>query len=125
MIFAIVGFVIIMVASVQYLLTIANETVPESPAPLAISELVGLAFGVVGIVVEPSGLTIGLFAMAAPMAGLLLYFLSIRKLPDGELIASVDAPMPALVATDHQGKPFDLNDLRGHRVLFKFFRGSW
>jgi hypothetical protein len=125
MVFAIVGFTIIMVASVQYLLTIAKETVPESVAPLAISELVGLAFGVVGMALEPSVLTIGLFVMGGSMAGLLLYFLSIRMLPDGDLIANVDAPMPPLVATDHAGQPFDLNDLRGKRVMFKFFRGSW
>ena len=61
----------------------------------------------------------------AGTAGLMLSLLGLRRLPDGALIARVGAPMPPASALDERGRPFELASLRGQRVLFKFFRGSW
>ena len=38
---------------------------------------------------------------------------------------AVGEPLPAIVALDHTGMPFDVEHLRGHPVLIKLFRGHW
>ncbi len=109
----------------HYFLTINREDVPEDIRPHAWVLAVGVVLSLVAIILNPGGMEWTLGVMSISFGGLLLYLLSLRRLPDGALIARVGEPMPELAAVDHAGNPFDLGDLKGKRVLFKFFRGSW
>lgn len=119
------GTTIALVAAVRYLNTIATEQVPESTSGYSAAFALGTGLAFAGAVLNP-GITAALIAaVGMSTGGLMLYLLSIRKLPDGELVASVGNPMPPVQALDETGAPFDLTSLAGKRVMLKFFRGSW
>ncbi len=122
---ALLGFGLVMGVTFQYFTTIAKETVPEDVRVYEVLFAVSGALAVAAVVVEPAAGPIILGALTVPLAGFLVWLLAQRRTPDGALIARVGEPMPPLRALDHEGRPVDLADLRGRRVLFKFFRGSW
>ena len=125
MILASIGSVVAVVAAAHYLNTIATEQVPESVAPHSAAFALGAGLSLAGAVLSPGILSALIAAVGLSTGGLMLYLMRIRKLPDGELIAKVGAPMPPVQALDEHGAPFDLSSLKGKRILFKFFRGSW
>lgn len=122
---ALAGLIIVNAAIGWYFLTINKEKVPGPVGPFAAVVAYGLALSVAGLVLQFGIATVLMAAWNLMIGGLILYLLSIRKLPDGELIVSVGDAMPPLTALDANGAPFDLASLRGKRVLFKFFRGHW
>ncbi len=112
-------------AIVWYFVVINKEKVPVSVGPFAAALLLGMATSLVGVGLSP-GLTTALPAgVGVALGGFILWLLTQRRLPDGELVVGVGDPMPALVATDDTGADFDLASLKGRRVMLKFFRGSW
>ena len=68
---------------------------------------------------------IGFGGMAVFFAVFLLWLLGQRRTPDGELIAKIGEVLPELAAPNQSGDMVSLNDLRGRRVLLKFYRGHW
>jgi len=122
---SIVGMVLTYSAIGWYLHTIVGERAPVEVGPFRAVLLLGIGVSAVGAWLGPTLTTIALLAATAGMGTFILWLLTYRELPDGELIAAVGAPMPPMVAMDHTGSEFDLADLVGQRVLFKFFRGSW
>lgn len=125
LILAVTGLVVVNVAMTHYFMTIARETVPEDVRPHAAVLALGAVISVAAIGLSPSATTIALGVPSVAFAALLLWLLGQRRLPDGALIARVGEPMPELEAPDHDGKPVRLSDLKGQRVMFKFFRGFW
>ena len=124
-IIALTGFLLTQGVITWYFAIIHREKVPVSVGPFAGAILAGMSLTAVAVAMEPGILTGILFGVNALMGGGILWLLTQRKLPDGELIAAVGQPMPFLSAPDDTGAAFDLTDLKGKRVMVKFFRGSW
>lgn len=122
---AALGLLLVLGSTVWYFLTINAEKVPVGVAPFVAVLVAGLVAGAAGIALDPGLPTIGLFTLTGGTGALILYLLSIRKLPDGALTARVGQPMPAFEAIDGHGQPFDLQSMKGRRLMVKFFRGSW
>lgn len=108
-----------------YFAIIHRETVPESVSAFAGTIMAGIALGGIALDLDPGLPTGVLFGLSAALGGFILFLLTQRHVPDGELVVDVGDPLPALVATDHTGAPFDLASLKQRRVMLKFFRGSW
>ena len=122
---ALSGFLIVAGAAIHYFLTIDKETVPEDVRPHTVLWGVGAAISILGALLAPSLVTIVLAVVAAVTGGFLIWLVGQRRVPDGELIVDVGDALPELVAPNQDGEIINLADLRGQRVLLKFFRGSW
>jgi hypothetical protein len=122
---ALLGVLLVMGSTTWYFLTINKEKVPRSVAPYGGVLVVGGLAGVASLVLDPGVATGALFTLSGGMGVGLLYLLSLRTLPDGALTAQVGRPMPAFEAIDGQGQPFDLQSMKGRRLMVKVFRGSW
>ena len=122
---ALLGFALVNVAMVHYFVTIANENVPESIGPHGSAFAVGGVLGVGGMLLAPGAATFGFGGMAVFFAVFLLWLLGQRRTPDGELIAKIGEVLPELAAPNQNGDMVSLDDLRGRRVLLKFYRGHW
>ena len=125
LILAVTGFVLVNVAMTHYFMTIAKETVPESVRPHAVVLVLGAAISVAAVGISATGTTIALGVLSVAFAVFLLWLFGQRRLPDGTLIARVGEAMPELEALDQDGNLVRLRDLKGGRVMFKFFRGFW
>lgn len=119
------GSVIATAATIQYLATIGKERVPVSLVAHSLVLLLAAGVAVVGAALDPSGGSVALGTLTVLVSASMLYIFSLAPLPDGQLIATVGQPLPALVAPDQDGAPFDVASLKGGRVMVKFFRGSW
>ncbi len=122
---AVIGLVVVNVAMTHYFMTIAKEAVPEDVRAHGAVLVMGAAISVTAIGLSPSAATIVLGVSSVAFATLLLWLFGQRRLPDGALITRVGQPMPELEAPDQDGKLVRLSDLKGRRVMFKFFRGFW
>jgi len=122
---AIAGFLITQGVITWYFVVINKEKVPVEVGPFRAVMALGMLLSSVGLWLAPGALIGALFGINVGMGVGIFWLLTQRKLPDGHLIASLGQPMPALSAPDDTGAPFDLSDLKGKRVMVKFFRGSW
>ncbi|TFH22086.1 MAG: hypothetical protein E4H03_09205 [Myxococcales bacterium] len=122
---AVPGLVVVLAAAAHYFATIPKETVPKDVRPHSVVLILGAAMGVAGIVVSATTTTIALGATSVVSAASLLWLFAQRHLPDAELVVAVGDPMPTLEARDQDGRLVRLDDFKGRRVLFKFFRGFW
>lgn len=125
MIVAIVGFVLVNAAMTHYFMTIAKEAVPDDVRPHAAVLVLGATISAAAIGLSPNAATIALGVPSMGFAAFLLWLFGQRRVPDGTLIARLGEPMPELEAADQDGKLVRLSDLKGRRVMFKFFRGFW
>ncbi|MFT4627173.1 MAG: hypothetical protein ACI8PZ_005854 [Myxococcota bacterium] len=125
MAFAILGTLLTQGVIVWYLAVINAEKVPVAVGPIAAAILAGLTLTVAAMALEPSAAIGTLLSLDLAVGGLILWLLTLRKMPAGQLTAVVGQPMPELATTDHTGAPFDLANLKRQRVMVKFFRGSW
>ncbi len=64
-------------------------------------------------------------AFATILSSLLLYLLSQRKTPVGDLKVKVGDTLLAFEAKTSDGMRFHTSELSDRRVLLKFFRGGW
>ncbi|MFT5679268.1 MAG: hypothetical protein ACI8RZ_000172 [Myxococcota bacterium] len=122
---SLLGFLMTHAVILWYFQVINREKVPVSIGPFSGAILTGMVLSAVGFALDPGGLTGGLMAVTLFMGGFILWLLTQRKVPDGNLIVSTGQPMPLLAATTDTGAAFDLASLKGRRVMVKFFRGSW
>ena len=114
----------------HYIATIPRDRVPRRPVVMFITQTTGLILGTTSLVIggRASELTVGVMALAgfAIFMGAFFFILySLRKTPLGEIRVEVGVPMLAFESVDSEGNTVDSNDWRGHRILLKFFRGSW
>ncbi|NOY27684.1 MAG: hypothetical protein GXP62_17605 [Oligoflexia bacterium] len=122
---ALAGFLLSHGVITWYFLVINREKVPVSVGPFAGAILCGMALSIAALVLGPSWTTGVMGAINLGLGSGILWLLTLRKLPNGHLIATVGQPMPPLSATDDTGAVFDLAGLKGRRLMVKFFRGSW
>lgn len=127
---SVVSFVWVMVMVVAYFRTIPQGKVPVSVTGLAIKMLLGIggALAAVGwayargslgaLVIVPA-------VLAIIVATMILWLLSLRKTPIGEIKVEVGDELLAFEAMTSEGVSFHSDELAGKRVMLKFFRGGW
>jgi len=127
--FAIASLVIVFVGWAAYIATIPGDRVPRKPIFMFATQFtgVGLAIGtfLVGsqTVVPVGAMIVSGFAIFIASSFLILF--SQRKTPLGNIQVEVGKPMLAFRGTDSEGNTVNSDDWRGHKILFKFFRGHW
>jgi len=128
---ALLGFAMTFFGLVLYFSTIIKNRVPVKPLGLIVNLCVGMAYGVWALVLALSGPFLGVLPVAIPagisivLGGFFLWVLSQRKTPLGNIQVKVgDTLLPFEVKTS-DGTVFTQDNLKGKRILFKFFRGAW
>ncbi len=114
---AAMGFLLTHGVIIWYFTVINREKVPVSVGPFAGAILAGMALTAAAVALAPGAVTGTLLGLNLVMGGGILWLLTQRRLPDGDLIAAVGQPMPPLAAADDTGAPFDLATLKGRRVM--------
>jgi hypothetical protein len=122
---AIASFALVVSAIVVLFGAINQEKVTDSVGPFQGVFGLGMLGAAISAVSEPGFVSLALAPMTLGLGAFLLYLLSIRKVPDGQLIAVVGERMPPVMALDAAGHDFDLKEKLGRRVMVKFFRGEW
>ena len=125
---AVAGLAAVAGGWIEYLARIPAERVPPRPVAHILAMVAGLALAAAAVIrplpaVELTA--VGLATVSTVLAGLFFYLLSIARMPDGSLVVSVGDPLPTFAAPAHDGTVLKTEDLRGGRVLLKFFRGHW
>lgn len=108
-----------------YMAAIARERVPPRPLGHVAAQVGALAASLVAIVVGPSIATIAAAVLTVPLAALFLFLLSQAPVPDATIRVAVGQPLLAFSAQTSEGASWSTEQLRGRRVLLKFFRGAW
>lgn len=115
----------------HYLWLIPQERVPEEPVAHSTAMAAATGLGVLGLVfttVWGGGLPVlevSLQVSAVLGAAGFFYLMGQAPLPDTTPRFAVGSVLPPFSALTHEGVAFDASELRGHRVLLKFFRGHW
>ena len=127
--FAIAALATVLVGWAAYLATILRDRVPRKPVVMFITQLAGIGLAIGTFFVSTrAGVPIGAIVVsgfAIFMASFFLILFSQRKTPLGNIQVEVGKPMPAFIGTDSDGNTVNSDDWRGHKILFKFFRGHW
>ncbi len=97
---------------------------------LVLQLLAGVGLAIAGIVWAYRSAALGLAvvvpaALAVMLASVLLYLLTLRKTPVGDLKVEVGDRLLAFEAKTSEGDRFHTDELAGKRTLLKFFRGGW
>ncbi|HHH31330.1 MAG TPA: hypothetical protein ENK57_23695 [Polyangiaceae bacterium] len=124
------GMVSVLAGWAGYMATISEGRVPERPTATFVLTLGGAAVAVVGVALAAkeaawSAATLAPAGFAVFMAGFFAFLFSIRRVPEGNLQVEVGEPLLPFEAKRADGSAFSTDDLKGKRVLLKFFRGSW
>jgi len=119
------------VGIVVYFRKVGKSRTPEVPVALLFSLLLGIGLGFYAIALAFEGSTWDRL-VAGFLGGLpiltgsgLLWILSQRKTPVGNIRVSVGDMVPDFQVLDSEGTQFSAQELKGQRTLFKFYRGSW
>jgi hypothetical protein len=116
--------------TVVYFSKVAEAKLSKDIAGWVLLFVLGLAMAVASIafaqhkgvlgaaVLVPAG-----FAITTSLS--LLFFLSQRKTPVGDLKVKVGDTLLPFAALTPEGVAFSSEDLSGRRLLLKFFRGGW
>ena len=125
------GFVVVMGTLVSYFATIPRGTVPVKIGGLVVRLSVGVALAALAILSSSQGagsagaLVIAPAAFAMVMGSAVLWLLTQRKTPIGDLKVAVGDKLLPFETTASDGAKFRSDDLVGKRTLLKFFRGGW
>jgi hypothetical protein len=124
------SFVWVMGTVVVYFRSIAEAKVPVRVTGLVLKLLtgIGLALAAVAWSYRSGSLGAAVIAPAAfamMMSAMLLWLLTLRKTPVGELKVQVGDKLLAFEAATAEGTRFHTDALAGKRTLLKFFRGGW
>jgi len=128
---ATIGFTIVLVSIVLYFRTIPRGTVPKNVGGFRAKLVAGVALSALGVYLGLTGegsaglLTYLPAGLGIFFGGFILWVLTQRKTPLGEIKVSEGDKLPAFSATTPQGVKFDSDELSGKRTLLKFFRGGW
>ena len=128
--FATGSFLLVAVFTVSYFSKVAEAKLTKEIGLIVSQFLVGLGMAVGSIVFAwhhgvLGAAVIAPASLAITTSGLLLFLLSQRKTPVGDLKVKVGDTLLPFSATTAEGAPFDSADLSGRRILLKFFRGGW
>ncbi len=124
------SFVWILVTVVAYFRTIPQGTVPVKITSLVLKLCSGIGLAAAAIAWSYQSGTLGVAviapaALAIMMASMILWLLTLRKTPIGDIKVKVGDKLLGFKATTSEGISFSTNELAGKRTLIKFFRGGW
>jgi hypothetical protein len=124
------SFVWVTVTVVAYFSTIPKGKVPVGITGMVLKLLVGLGLAAAAVAWSYRGGSLGAAviapaAVATLLASMILWLLSQRKTPIGELKVKVGDTLLAFEAATAEGTRFHTDALAGKRTLLKFFRGGW
>ncbi len=124
------SFVWVMFFVVVYFKTIPQGTVPVHVTRLVLQMLIGIgaALAAVGWAYQAGSLHVLVIVpavFAIMLASMILWLLTLRKTPIGDLKVTEGDKLLAFEATTSDGTPFHSDELAGKRTLLKFFRGGW
>jgi peroxiredoxin len=128
---ALIGFAVVFGAIILYFRTNPRGTVPEKVGGFATKLAIGVALSAMGLYLGATGESnAGLLVYIPSALGILfgvfiLWVLTQRKTPLGEIKVAVGDKVLPFSAVTSQGTSFDSNELDGKRTLLKFFRGGW
>jgi peroxiredoxin len=103
----------------------ARNQAPLRPRLEQAFMILALAFAGLAFAMQPGIASYGLAGLAILPAALFLVLTATSGLPQKKLAVAVQAMAPDFLATDADGSPFRLSELRGSAVLLKFYRGYW
>ncbi len=124
------GMAVVGVTIVNYFRSIADAQVTVEIAGLVGKLLLGSGLAIAGVVwgVKAGALGAAVLTpavLAVLMASLILWLLTQRRTPVGELEIEVGDKLLAFEAMGTDGSRFSSDELAGKRTLLKFFRGGW
>lgn len=115
---------------VIYFAKVAEAKISKKVGPLVFQMLLGLAMAVGAIVWAQQEGTLGAAVIAPSSLAImfstaLLFFVSQRMTPVGDLKVKVGDRLLPFAATTSEGVAFQSEELADRRILLKFFRGGW
>jgi hypothetical protein len=115
---------------VVYFAKVAEAKISKKIGSLVFQLLLGLAMAVAAIVWAQREGTLGAGVIAPTSVAImlstaLLFFVSQRMTPVGDLKVKVGDKLLAFASTTSEGVAFNSEELAGRRILLKFFRGGW
>ncbi|KPA21129.1 putative peroxiredoxin [Shimia sp. SK013] len=128
---AMAGFAIVLISIILYFRTIPRGTVPEKVGGFATKLIIGVALSLIGVYLGLTGegmagaLTYVLASLGIFFGGFILWVLTQRKTPIGEIKVAVGDNLLPFTSMTSEGAAFDSSELSGKRTLLKFFRGGW
>ena len=128
---ALAGFLVIFGTIIAYFRTIPRGRVPVKVGGIVLKLSVGILLAILAVIctfrgagpAEPLVLVPAIFS--GVMGSAILWLLSQRKIPKGDLQVKVGDKLLPFASTSSDGMSFNSQDLLGKRTLFKFFRGGW
>jgi peroxiredoxin len=122
---ALAGAVIIGVVGARWLCLMRQVRIPLERRAYVVANAAAALLGIAGLVVG-TGLGGGIAAGVAIVSG--TAFLALNAASGQARVrpaVSLGGPVLEFTATDDEGRPFALAELRGRPYLLKFFRGHW
>lgn len=124
------SLVVAVATTVNYFSKIAEGKVRPQIVGLVLQLLIGLGLATSAIVFAVQKDVLGAavivpVAIGGMLSTMLLYFLSQRKTPIGELKIKVGDKLLAFESMSSEGARFHSEELADRRILLKFFRGGW
>ncbi len=126
-----VGSLLVTMAVVaNYFSKIAQAKIDNEVGGLVVQLALGLALAAASIVyaLQKGALDTAVIApatLATMLSSMLLYLLSQRKTPVGDLRVKVGDTLLAFEAKTSDGMRFHTSQFSDRRILLKFFRGGW
>ena len=124
------SLVVVMGTVVHYFSKIAEAKIGPDISGLVLKLLLGITLAAAAIFLAVQNGVLGA-AVIAPAAfatifsTLMLYLLSLRKTPIGDIKVKVGDKLLAFEAQTSDGIRFHTDELADRRILLKFFRGGW
>jgi hypothetical protein len=115
---------------VIYFAKVAEAKISKTIGLLVSQMLVGMAMAVSAIAWAQQEGTLGAAVIAPSSVAImlsfsLLFFLSQRKTPVGDIKVKVGDKLLPFASTTSEGVAFQSEELADRRILLKFFRGGW
>ena len=131
LVFALLGLFSTLTGFCTYFSKMKKNSAPKIPLGVAAGLLVGLILGAHAISLS-GGLSLLLktaivipFIFTLLLGSVFTFLLLQKKPPLNEIKVDLGDSFLPFSSTDTGGQPFSTNDLKGQRVLLKFYRGSW
>lgn len=119
------AFAIVAATGARWFQLLQAVRIPEDRTAFLALNGVGALLGIVALLLG-TGALVGILAGVAALGG--LGFLGLWAASGQAAVTpavALGGPILDFVASDDEGKPFDLAALRGKALLLKFFRGHW
>lgn len=128
---SVLALVILLISVSIYFSSLLKNKVPEIPTQLTNSLIIAILVASYSLYLAIPNTLLLVLPVAVPavitvfLSSFLLYLLSKRKTPVGDLKVNVGDHFLSFDALTNSNTPYTANDFLGKRTLLKFYRGSW